>query len=213
MGRQDTDGSMTRKEMEIEARKKDIIDAAAKLFSEKEFHDVKVDDIAERVGLSKGTIYLYFKNKENLFYSIVWKRMRSLLKCIKQTLDCESSYEECLRRFIRTYLSFYAEHQAFFKIIHSEKMRMSADEHYKFHRYAKETFADFFQVVDRIIRKGQAEDALRPVDPGQAARYLIGVLNAFTFQRVIFGATSSVESDVKFVMDVFMNGVRVSPDR
>ena len=58
------DVKMNRKEMEKEARKKDILDAAARLFSEKGFHEVKVDDIAEKVGLSKGTIYLYYENKD-----------------------------------------------------------------------------------------------------------------------------------------------------
>ena len=85
---------------------------------------------------------------------------------------------------------------------------MSTEEHYKFHRYAKGAFADFFKVIDEIVKKGQKEGILRPVDPGHTARYLIGVLNAFTFQRVIFGTTSSVDEDVDFVMNVFLNGVK-----
>ena len=201
------DLKVNRKEWEREARKKDIIDVAAKLFSEKDFHEVKVDEIAERVGLSKGTLYLYFENKENLFLSIIWERMKSLMDRIKKTVTDDKPYIDRLRCFIHTYLSFFVDHQAFFKIIESEKVRMSTDEHYKLHRYGKQVFVDFFKVVVEIVRVGQEEGVLRAGNSENGARFLVGMLNSFTFQRVIFDISSDLDEDVDFLVDAFLNGI------
>jgi AcrR family transcriptional regulator len=199
---------INRKEIEKEARKKDILDAAAKLFSESDFHEVKVDDIAERVGLSKGTIYIYFENKENLFYSIIMDRTQALLERLKKSLTCDLPFLDCLKCFISDYLQFFEEHKAFFKIAHSEKMRMSMEQHYAFHRYAKEAFTGILNVVHEIIQSGQKQAVLRKLDTTKSGRHLIGILNAFIYQRIILGSSSSLEEDMEFIMDVFLNGMK-----
>ena len=196
-----------RRVLEREARKRDIIDVAAKLFSQKDYHEVTVDEIAERVGLSKGTLYLYFENKENLFLSIIWERMKMLMDRIKKTVTDDKPYIDRLRCFIHTYLSFFVDHQAFFKIIESEKVRMSMDEHCKLHRYGKQAFADFFKIVVEIVRLGQEEGVLRSGNSENGARFLVGMLNSFTFQRVIFNVSSDLNEDVDFLVDVFLNGI------
>ncbi len=59
-----------RKEREREARKKEILDAALKLFSRKGYEETSMDEIAERAELSKGILYYYFHSKEELFYEV-----------------------------------------------------------------------------------------------------------------------------------------------
>ena len=74
-------------ESKIAARKKSIIDAAVQLFSERDFHEVRIDDIAEKVGLAKGTIYLYFENKDQLFLSIIIERTRTLKESLEKASE------------------------------------------------------------------------------------------------------------------------------
>ena len=59
-------------------RKGDIIKVTAKLFSQKSFHDVKMDEIAEELGIAKGTIYLYFKSKEKLYLEILEESYKAI---------------------------------------------------------------------------------------------------------------------------------------
>ena len=60
-----------RKEREKEQRHKDIVDAAQRLFFANKYDDVSMDDIAREVELSKATLYLYFKNKESLYFAVL----------------------------------------------------------------------------------------------------------------------------------------------
>ena len=63
----DKRNSMNKRQPRKSGRKGEIIEAAAKLFSNKSYHDVTMDQIAQEVGVAKGTIYLYFDSKEKLY--------------------------------------------------------------------------------------------------------------------------------------------------
>src|SRR5271170_3536141 len=56
-----------------ENKRRLIVQTAVKLFSEKPFHQVRLDDVAEAAGVGKGTVYIYFKNKEELYYSLIYE--------------------------------------------------------------------------------------------------------------------------------------------
>lgn len=67
-----------RKEREKEQKRKTIVDAAEKLFFSRGFDNVSMEDIAKEVELGKGTLYLYFKSKDSLFFAIVFRRWADL---------------------------------------------------------------------------------------------------------------------------------------
>jgi AcrR family transcriptional regulator len=206
----DDQTKQSRKEIEKESRKTDIINTAAQLFSEKGFHDVKMDDIAERVGLSKGTIYLYFENKETLFFSIIQVRLSELTKQIQEILLLDEPFVENLRRFVTTCLGFLERHQAFFKIMHSEKMRMNVEEHYKMHDCAIEAYQTIFGITGELIRRGQKECILREDTPETLSKILLGILDAYLYQRVFLGSKVSIEEEVDQVIDYYLNGAKAS---
>ena len=56
-----------------ENKRRLIVQTAVKLFSEQPFHKVRLDDVAEAAGVGKGTVYIYFKNKEELYYSLIFE--------------------------------------------------------------------------------------------------------------------------------------------
>lgn len=197
-----------RKEIEKEARKRDIIDIAARLFSEKDFHEVKVDEIAERVGLSKGTIYLYFENKENLFFSIIIDRANALYAQLLEASRSNADFTKCLHDFVSAYLGFFRKHEAFFKIIHSEKTRLDMETHYKMHDYSSEVLRSLFTVVTELMQKGQKNGMLRTGDPRTLGKILIALLNVYTFQRIILGERIKPDKEVSEVIDFFLNGAR-----
>ncbi len=197
---------LNRKEIEKEARKADIINTAAQLFSERGFHEVKMDEIAEQVGLSKGTIYLYFENKEALFFSIIQVRLTELIQQMRTILLLHDLFIENLRRFVLTFLGFLEKHQAFFKIIHSEKMRMNVEDHYKMHNYATEAYQILFGITGELIQQGQAEGMLRQDIPNTLSKILLGILDAYLYQRVFLGSEVKIEVEADQVIDYFLYG-------
>ena len=103
------------KEREKEQRQNDIINAARKLFADRDFDEVSMDEIAEDIGLGKSTLYLYFKNKEALYFAIelrgiqIWVEMvkeevkkgntglEKLILYINATKEFSKKYPNCLR--------------------------------------------------------------------------------------------------------------------
>ncbi|AMM85255.1 TetR/AcrR family transcriptional regulator [Martelella sp. AD-3] len=76
-----------RRTLAPEARRKAILDAALAVFSEKGFANARIEDIARRAGIGKGTVYLYFPDKENLFKSLISDALGPLLAAAHATLD------------------------------------------------------------------------------------------------------------------------------
>jgi len=200
--------ALSRKELEIKARKQDILDMAAKLFASKDFHSVTVDEIAEKVGLSKGTIYLYFDNKENIFFSILIERTKSLMQALSQAVESGKPFIECLRHFIFTYLEYFQEHESFFKIMHSEKTRSSMEAHYQMHDYANESIGRFLEIVNALMFKGVEEGHLRSVDVLSMTKMLSGILNTFTYYRIFSTTDASPYEETEVILDLFLHGVQ-----
>jgi TetR/AcrR family transcriptional regulator len=109
------------KEREKEQRRNDIIDVAMKLFYSNGYDNVSMSDIAEKVGLKKPTLYLYFTNKEALFYAIVIRGSRMRIAIAREDLgDCTKSNKgyilvvRSISRFSKEYPE-YAWADAFFR--------------------------------------------------------------------------------------------------
>lgn len=100
-----------RKQREKEQRRIEIIDAAEKLFYKKGFDNVTMDEIAEAVELSKGLLYVYFKNKDSLFFAIVNRVHREFYRQLKERIDGNTSGGEQLRTMILFLVEFTKDNQ------------------------------------------------------------------------------------------------------
>lgn len=197
-----------RKTMEKEARTKAILDTAARLFSEKDFHTVTVDDIAERVGLAKGTLYLYFKNKDDLFYSIVQDKTTELFKRLRDAVQEDHPYIERFENLIRSYLHFFEEHEPFFKIIHSEKSRVEFDNQTRIKKHVFQSFNEVIQLLKNFISEGQEQKVIKSGSPLAYAMALRGIMNSFIFHWVFSKNQHRLIEEIPVIMDIFLYGTK-----
>ena len=89
-----------------------IIEAAIAVFAKKGFHSARVSDIASAAGVADGTIYLYFKNKEDLLIQVFLETMDTILTSQEDALRDESDPVERLKIFTRNHFNFVAQSQA-----------------------------------------------------------------------------------------------------
>ena len=106
----------SRKEREKEQRRKDIIDAAEKLFFEKGYDNVSMNDISKIVELSKATLYLYFENKEELFFAIVLRGTRILNAMIREAVAAAENGIDKVTSFRRAYHEFTVNYHDYIRI-------------------------------------------------------------------------------------------------
>ncbi len=99
-----------RKEREKGQRRDNIINAAEKLFFSRGYDNVSMDDIAKDVELNKATLYLYFKNKEALFFAVVLRGVRILNALVKENVAKAGTGSEKLWEIGHAYFSFVKRH-------------------------------------------------------------------------------------------------------
>jgi len=105
-----------RREREKKKRKNDIINAAERLFFSKGYDNVSMNDIAQDVELSKATIYLYFENKESLFFTIVLRGTRILNSMIKKAVHNEDKGINLVNAYRTAYYKFTKEYPDYIQI-------------------------------------------------------------------------------------------------
>ena len=159
-----------------------ISEAAVEVFAEKGFHQARVADISKRAGVADGTIYLYFKNKDDLLLSIFEDSMTLLVNGAREQL----SKETCPLQKIRTFVSFHfqqvQDHRSVAEVLQVE-LRLSK-KFLKDYRPAK--LWDYLELLAEVIREGQALGTIRPeVDPFMQMWALFGALDELGMQWVL----------------------------
>lgn len=137
-----------RKKREKEQRRQSIIDAAEKLFSEKGYDNVSINDIAKEVELNRATIYLYFENKEALCFAVLLRGMRILNEMIKanvrKTLAIQKIYT-----IGNAYYSFFQIYPQYFEVyIYFQSGRFKLSKMYDFETgYYKTAVGDIHEIL------------------------------------------------------------------
>jgi AcrR family transcriptional regulator len=154
-----------------EERPEQILNAALVEFGERGLAGARLEDIAKRAGLSKGTIYLYFPNKEALFREMVRHTVVSKIEESERRFETMSgSATQALTDFMRRYWTFIrsSEFAPLFRLIHAEIH--SFPDLARF--YAEEVVMRGHRLIAGIISRGIDTGEFRAVDPFVAARML-----------------------------------------
>ncbi|MEN6572838.1 TetR/AcrR family transcriptional regulator [Methanobacterium aggregans] len=170
------------KEREREQRQNDIINAARKLFADKDFDEVSMNKIAEEVGLGKSTLYLYFKNKESLYFAVVLRGTRIWAEMIKEEVKKGNTGFEKFVLYGNANRGFSNKYPDYFRLLYSPTSikqfnmdKMNSSEEFQ---ELKELFKEIMFIGIDLIQKGIDDDEIRPdVDPTEAAILLSVIFN------------------------------------
>lgn len=198
------------KEREKEQRRNDIIDAARKLLADRDFDEVSMNEIAKGVGLGKGTLYLYFKNKESLYFAVVLRGTRIWAEMVKEEVKKGNTGLEKLILYGNANRGFSNKYPDYFRLLYSptsikkqfDMDKMSSSEEFQ---EVRELFREIMFIGIDSIQKGIDGGEIRPdVDPVEAAILLSVIFNG----RVNMGdwAKEMLESrgidEQKFTQDI-----------
>ena len=154
-----------------------ILTAAERIFARHGFFAAKVSDVAKEAGVADGTIYLYFKSKDDLLISLFERRMRQLNGALKDAIAGKSPREQ-LRAFVRTYLQLVHDEPAAAEVLTIE-LRQSA----KFMKeYDNVELADFLRMLAAVVT-ANGMDAVVPAH--MAARMVFGILDEVVIAWVL----------------------------
>lgn len=193
-----------------QARPGEILEAALEVFAEKGFAAARMEDIAKRAGVTKGTIYLYFASKEEVFKALARHHVgSSLADAMEQTKHFHGSVRDFLSMmFAIMAAKLEQDHVAIFpKIIIAESGNFP--ELARFWR--TEVIDKALGMLTGVIAKGIARGELREVPPDYAARSCMSAVLMCLIWRAVFASTDEVPFDFKKFLalhiDILMRGL------
>lgn len=182
-----------------------IISAALKVFARKGFFNSKVSEIAQEAKVADGTIYLYFKNKDDILISVFETEMKKMINNMRKELNKYDDPIEKIRMFAFKHLNMITEHQEWAEVAQVE-LRQSS----KFMReYVKDHYADYLNIFAYIIREGQEKGVFKEsINTGIAKRAFFGALDEMGRYWVLSRSKRySVEESAQQISDIFIKGV------
>jgi TetR/AcrR family transcriptional regulator len=186
-----------RREREKQMRRESIIDAAEKIFFVKGVAASTMDEIADTAELSKGTIYLYFKTKEDLYVGIVERCMHQLIDMFRKATESASTGLEKVKGMGRALFAFYEECPCHFSALfyHHESIPVAIDLDDPRLKPLVEDTNTMAGISFEAIRAGISDGSIRPdVDPKKAS---------FALYSMLLGLIRMVAVEEKYMLKKF----------
>lgn len=206
--------SEERRKKEKESRKNSILKAARKLFFERGFKSVTVDLIAAKAEVSKGSIYLYFDSKEEIYTQILISANIERHKLMENLLKQEGTASELLLGFTKDYVDFFLENNELFRILmtfmlHSENMNLTEDQNTQLIHTTNENI----RAISDVLQKGVESGEFVPnVDIRQSRNAIWGMLNGIISLYIFTGAPEKrverIHATVRDSLSIFINGIK-----
>jgi TetR/AcrR family fatty acid metabolism transcriptional regulator len=164
------------------AKRDRILHAAIKIFSQKGFFNSKVSDIAQLAGVADGTIYLYFKNKDDLLISLFEEKMAEVVADVRARITAGDDALSRLRIFIENHMGLLLREAELIEVLQVE-LRQSN----KFMKdYVPVKFLEYLDVISEILELGKREGTFRQdLNITMARRAVFGALDEMALAYVL----------------------------
>jgi TetR/AcrR family fatty acid metabolism transcriptional regulator len=181
-----------------------IMDAAIKVFAERGFHTATVAEIARAAGVADGTIYLYFKGKDDLLLRLFDEKMTELLAEARGEIAREASAPAKLARFIQLHLSLVERNPDLAAVLIVE-LRQSA----QFLKAAdRAKLAAYVDLIAEVVRDGQERGELsRGISPATVKRAIFGALDELALGWLLSGRKVSLKKTASEVSEWLVRGL------
>jgi len=198
---------MTTGSTKIEDKHKKILQAAIKVFAHNGFYSSKVSEIAKEAGVADGTIYLYFKNKDDILISLFEEEMENIIENMKEEMDKEEELLSKLKRFAIVQLNSKRDNPDLAAIMEVE-LRQSS----KFMKeYVNKKFIEYLKIISSIIKDGQQKGIIKKdIDPTIVSRAFWGALDEVARFWVLSPKKKvSLPASAELISDIFIKGMVV----
>ena len=182
-----------------------ILRAATDVFAERGYFNAQVADVARAAGVAAGTVYLYFRSKDDVLVSIFERTMREALAEGRAAVADVQDPQHRLRKLARLHLARLGRDRNL-AVVFQVELRQST----KFmERLSSSLLRDYLGLIRTAIADGQREGLFRgDVNPTAAAKMLFGALDEMATNWMLSKRRYQLEAEADAVLDLFINGAR-----
>jgi AcrR family transcriptional regulator len=187
-------------------RPEQLLDAARRVFAARGYSAATVQDVADAAGVAKGTVYLYFASKEELYLAALRKGLDELFVCSTDAVEAARGAEAKLRAFVETRFRQLDANRDFFRIYVLElgrtRLRSGGE------GSLEEPYRLAVELLRRLLEDGIAAGELRPLRrPESAAAMLLDLVRGQVALRLAGRSQATLEDDVDDVFSLIWRGI------
>ncbi len=199
---------MSRREREYLAHREEILSAAEKVFAAKGFFSTTMSGIAQEAEFGTGTLYKYFRSKEELYFTLIDEKVEEINRLVKTELSKKASAVERIKKVLGLQFEFFERNRDFFRIYISERNRFEWTVKEELGKDLHEKMVRYINILAEVMRQGIERKEFRSMNPMDLAHVLVGIVNSFVFEWMISPRPYPLVSKVDTVLEIFLGGVQ-----
>lgn len=182
-------------------RRQEILEEAIKLFGRKGFEATRAEDIARAARLAKGTVYLYFKNKEAIYAAAVAQAVRDLQSEISARSAGATGFRTKLETAIRVRLEFWPEHEGIYRLL------LTVGREPRLRRQTNDVLRDAHSGLLAIFNEGAEAGEVAPDDFHSVAWATLDLIRGATERRMDRVGRTTVQEDLATILGCVLSQV------
>lgn len=198
----------TKQEVVSEFRSNEILVAARKVFARKGFAGATVDEIADAANVAKGTVYLYFPSKREIYLAAFRLGWEKLIEETRRNVEAAPDPQAKLRAFIGTRIHYAERNRDFISIFHAEFGNIGPScANKKF----KTLYLEQARDLEAMLERAAADGKIRPMRNDTAAFAVYEMTRGLVTQRLLGWSKASAEEDIQFLFELIWSGMAPAP--
>ena len=200
--------SKTKQDVVSEFRTSGILAAARKIFATRGFNEATVDDIATAAGIAKGTVYLYFSGKKEIYLAALKQGLLELRELTRQNMQAADGIRAKLHSFIATRLEYAETNRDFIRIYHSEFGNLTkaplADDEFQ------QLYMEQARALQAVLQTATSAGEIRCPRPDFTAFVIYDMVRGVMVQRLLEWSRGGIEDDIEVLDDLVWKGIVAS---
>ncbi len=202
------EGKISRREREKERQRQEVMDTALSLFAEKGYHNVTMHEIAEKAEFAIGTLYKFFKNKEDLYKALMLQKAEEFHGAILKAIEGPEDIMEKLRNYVKTKGELFHAHlpaiRLYFSEAHGESFNLMAG----LNAEIRKRRGAIQEIIASVFAEGIREKRFKKIaDPSSLAVALDGITTAFLFQWLESPELHPYPEDPDVILNILYKGL------
>lgn len=177
-----------------------ILQCAAETFAQREFHEVLTDDIANTLGIGKGTIYRYFESKEALYFATIVEGLDGMYEAVTVALQQPAPIAIVIERLVGTILTYFWNRRDFFILLHRHEPKLNPRERAEWQQRREEMVAQVQDILQAALPRG----SVGRQNPRLAVEILLGMIRSAALYRTAADRPASL---ARAVTTMFLHGI------
>lgn len=183
-----------------EAKHAKILQAAVELFTERDFYQVLMDEVAERADVGKGTVYRYFPTKEDLYFATIFEGWDRLGRELAEVIQQDGPLQDTLEHVTRQVLSYFWHRRQFVTLVHRLENNIEGEEQADWQRRRD----GIVRVFEDMLKRDLAAQALPSGQMRLLTEMFLGMLRSIVLYR---GSQDTPDTMARLAVQLFLDGL------